>query len=128
MASRFQQRALLRKVIYLALILVLLTVSLMHRRFIVLPQANYLQLREETRGQVELTTSAVRHIMTGMRGWATCWLWLESIEKTKKHEWNGGELLVRTTTKLQPYYVHPWLYQCWHLSFNVAVEFERVRD
>jgi hypothetical protein len=128
MASRFQQRALARKVIYLALILVLLTVSLMHRRLVVLPQANYLQLREETRGQVELTTSAVRHIMTGMRGWATCWLWLESIEKTKKHEWNQVELLVRTITKLQPYYVQPWLYQCWHLSFNVAVEFERVRD
>lgn len=128
MASRFQQRALLRKVIYLALILVLLTVSLMHRRLIVLPQANYLQLREETRGQVELTTSAVRHIMTGLRGWATCWLWLESIEKTKKHEWNQVELLVRTVTKLQPYYVQPWLYQCWHLSFNVAVEFDRVRD
>jgi hypothetical protein len=128
MASRFQQQVLLRKVVYLVLILVLLTVSLMHRRFFVIPQAYNLQLREEARGEVELTSSAVRLTLTGLRGLATCSLWLEAIEKQRKHEWNELELLVRSITKVQPYFVSPWLFQSWNLSFNVAVECDRVRD
>jgi hypothetical protein len=128
MASRFQQRALIRKVIYLALILVVLTISLLHRNLVVIPQAYALQLREESRGEVELTSAALRVGTTGLRGWVTCGLWLRSIEATRKHEWNQVELAIRSITKLQPYYVEPWLYQCWHLAFNVAVEFDRVKD
>src|SRR5947209_6639532 len=128
MANRFQRQALLRKVVYLALILVLLTVSLLHRRLIVIPQAYNLQLREEARGEVELTSSAVRLATTGLRGWATCSLWLGAIEKQRKHEWNELELMVRSITKLQPYFVSPWLFQSWNLSFNVAVECDRVKD
>jgi len=128
MASRFQQQALLRKVVYVALILCLLTASLLHRRLIVIPQAYNLQLREEARGEVELTSSAVRLLTTGGRGFATCGLWLSAIEKQRKHEWNEMEMLVRSITKLQPYFVSPWLFQSWNLSFNVAVEFDRVKD
>jgi hypothetical protein len=128
MATRFQQRALLRKVVYLALILVLLTASLVHRRFFIVPQAYNLQLREEARGEVDLTSSAVQLLLTGSRGLTTCGLWLAAIEKQKKHEWSEMDLLVRSITKVQPYFVSPWLFQSWNLSFNVAVECDRVRD
>jgi hypothetical protein len=128
MASRFQQQALLRKVVYLVLILVLLTGSLLLRRMVVIPQAYNLQLREEARGEVDLTTSAVQLALTGSRGLTTCVLWLGAIEKQRKHEWNEMELLVRSITKVQPYFVSPWLFQSWNLSFNVAVECDRVRD
>src|SRR5215467_6477114 len=117
MASRFQRQALLRKVVYLVLILVLFTASLMHRRLIVIPQAYNLQLREEARGEVELTSSAVRLMTTGLRGWATCSLWLAAIEKQRKNEWSQLELLVRSITKLQPYFASPWLFQSWNLAF-----------
>jgi hypothetical protein len=128
MATRFQRRALLRKVIYLALILVLLTASLLHRRVLVVPQAYNLQLREEARGEVDLTSSAVQLLLTGSRGLTTCGLWLAAIEKQKKHEWSEMDLLVRSITKVQPYFVTPWLFQSWNLAFNVAVECDRVGD
>ena len=54
------------KFIYLAAIFALFTVSLLHRSYI-RPLASY-QLTEETRGEVELTSSAVRLVLTGSRG------------------------------------------------------------
>src|SRR5207244_13095150 len=128
MARRVQQQALVRKVVYLVLSLVLFTASLMHRRFVVIPQAYNLQLREEARGEVELTSSAVRLTLTGLRGVTTCFLWQAAIDKQKRHEWNELELLVRSITKIQPYFASPWLFQSWNLAFNVAVECDRVRD
>src|SRR5205085_546367 len=46
MAVSYQQQALVRKVVYTGLIVALFTVSLLHRRLVVEPQANNLQLRE----------------------------------------------------------------------------------
>ncbi|MCI0376166.1 MAG: hypothetical protein L0215_01035 [Gemmataceae bacterium] len=128
MPATFQQRALTRKFIYTGLILALFTVSLLHRRFVVEPQANNLLLREVSRGEVELTSSAVRLLLTGSRGLAVTFLWDAAIKKQEKHEWNELELLVRSITKLQPYFVTPWLFQSWNLAFNVAVECDRPRD
>ena len=90
--------------------------------------ANDLQLRETSRGEVELTSSAVRLLMTGSRGIASTFLWPAAIEKQKKHEWNEVELLVGSITKLQPNFVTPWLFQSWNLAFNVSVECDRPRD
>ncbi|MCI0639178.1 MAG: hypothetical protein L0Y70_08890 [Gemmataceae bacterium] len=128
MAASLQQRALVRKFIYTGLILALFTVSLLHRRFVVEPQANNLLLREVARGEVELTSSAVRLLLTGSRGLAVTFLWDAAIKKQEKHEWNELELLVRSITKLQPYFVTPWLFQSWNLAFNVSVECDRPRD
>jgi hypothetical protein len=128
MANPFQQKARQRKVIYLALIIALFTVSLLHRRLIVEAQAESLQLRDSARGEVELTSSFVRLSLTGSRGLATTILWSTAMDRMAKQEWNELELLVNSISALQPYFITPWVFQSWNLAFNVAVECDRPHD
>lgn len=128
MATPLLQKARQRKMYYFGAIIVLFTVSLVHSRFILQPQAYRLQLREEARGEVELTSSAVRLMLTGSRGLAVTMLWYTAMDRQKRGEYNELELLVKSITKLQPYFITPWLYQSWNISFNVAVECDRPRD
>src|SRR5262249_6379166 len=128
MANTFQQEAQRRKLIYIAAILVLFTASWAFRRYSIDKQADELAIREQSRGEVELTGSVVRLGLTGSRGLATCFLWNSAIEKQKKNQWNELEVLVRALTKLQPHFVTPWLFQSWNLAYNVSVEADRPRD
>ena len=128
MAVSFQQQALGRTVIYTALIVGLVTVSLLHRRRVVEPQGNNLLLREVSKGEVKLTDSAVRLALTGSRGIAVTFLWSAALKNQERHEWNELELLVSSITRLQPHFTTPWLFQSWNLAFNVAVECDRPRD
>jgi len=138
MASSFQQRALQRKLIYGALILVLFTAawSWRHVEFRALgmevkgvdAQARDLAIREQSRGEVDLLTAVVRLSTMGLRGVATCYEWYNAQEAQKKNQWNELELHVRTLTKLQPHYITPWIFQSWNLSYNVSVESDRVND
>ena len=128
MGASYQQQALVRKLIYAGLIVGLFTVSLLHRRLVVEPEGNLLQLREVSKGQVKLTDSAVRLALTGSRGIAVTFLWSTAIDKQKRHEWNELDLLVSSITKLQPHFITPWLFQSWNLAFNVAVECDRPKD
>ncbi len=114
--------------LYFGGIVVLFTLSLVHREFILKDQALKLQLREKSRGEVELTSSAVRLLLTGSRGIAVTFLWYNAMDKQKRHEWNELELLIQSITKLQPYFITPWLYQSWNLAFNVAVECDQPKD
>src|SRR5262249_6276631 len=117
-----------RKLTYTALIVGLFLGSLLLRQFVILPRAQDLQLREVDRGEVELTGSALRLVLTGSRGLAITFLWDGIIEKTKKHRWNEVELLVDSITELQPHFITPWLFQSWNLAFNISVESDRPRD
>jgi hypothetical protein len=131
MASPFQQQSLRRKLIYTLLIVALFSVTLVLRQASVYgidARGEDLQIREHNLGEVELTGSAVRLLLTGSRGLAVCVLWQGAIEKQKKHEWNELELLVDSVTKLQPHFTTPWLFQSWNLSYNVSVESDRIRD
>jgi hypothetical protein len=128
MASPFQQQSRIRKGVYIGLILVLFTVSLLHRRFVVLAQANDLGLREETRGEVDVTEAAVRWSLAPSRGLAVCFLWWAARNKQAANEWNELELIVKSLAKLQPHFITPWLFQSWNLSFNVAVECDSPHD
>src|SRR5262245_41530263 len=128
MATPLQQQTRQRKMIYFGAIVVLFTLSLIHREFVVKPQAYRLQLREEAKGDVELTSSAVRLLLIGSRGVAVTMLWYNAMDKQKRNEWHEMELIVKSITKLQPYFITPWLYQSWNISFNVAVECDKPRD
>jgi hypothetical protein len=128
MASPFQQQVRQRKLLYLGLIVVLLTLSVIWRNAVIDGLAERLAVREESRGEVELTGAVVRLGLTGSRGLATCVLWANAIEKQKKNQWNELEVLVRSLTKLQPHFITPWLFQSWNLAYNVSVESDRVRD
>jgi hypothetical protein len=128
MASPFQQRALQRKLIYTALILVLFTVAWVWRHYVVDVQASQLAIREQSRGDVDLIGSLVRLSTIGSRGAATCLVWTQALDAQKKNQWNELELYVRTMTKLQPHFITPWIFQSWNLAYNVSVESDRVND
>jgi hypothetical protein len=128
MASPFQQQVRQRKFLYLGLIVVLFTAGWAWRHNVIDVQARNLAVKEGSRGEVELVGSVVRLSLTGSRGLATCILWNSAIEAQKKNQWNQLEVLVRSLTKLQPYFITPWLFQSWNLSYNVSVESDRVRD
>jgi hypothetical protein len=131
MGSSFQQQSLRRKIVYIVAILVLSTATYFLKQgawFAIDAQAKALEIREEDRGEVELTGSALRLTLTGSRGLAVCGLWWMAQEKQKKHEWNELELIVNSLTKLQPHFITPWLFQSWNLAYNVSVESDRVRD
>jgi hypothetical protein len=128
MASNFQQQRRLRKLVYGALILVLFTGALAWRKYAVAEQANHLAIREQSRGDVELSGATVRVLLTGSRGIATCVLWSAAQEQQKKNQWNELEVTVRSVAKLQPHFLSPWLFQSWNLAYNVSVESDRVHD
>jgi hypothetical protein len=128
MASPFQQQVRRRKYLYIALIIVLFTGAFVWRTSVVRAQAEKLAIREQDRGEVELTGAVVRLGLTGSRGLAICILWSSAIDKQKKNQWNELEVLVRSLTKLQPHFITPWLFQSWNLSYNVSVESDRIRD
>src|SRR5207244_193706 len=128
MAASFQQQARYRKLTYTVLILALFVGGLVWRKLVVESKAEQLQLREVDRGEVELTGSALRLVLTGSRGLAVTFLWADVLEKQKRHRWNEVELLVNSITELQPHFITPWLFQSWNLAFNVAVENDRPRD
>ncbi len=134
-ASKFLDRTLsprelltVRKWLYGALILLLFTGSFFWRRYAVEAQENELKLREESRGDLELSGSVLRLSLTGFRGLATCILWNNAIETQKKNQWSELEFQVRWLTKLQPHFIVPWLFQSWNLSYNVSVESDRISD
>jgi len=139
MASPLHQQSVRRKLVYTGLILVLFGVTTFGLRglelqgapapwWTVAGRANDLGIRQRSQGEVELTGSAIRLLLTGSRGFAVCVLWNTAIEKQKKHEWNELEMIVRSLTKLQPYFITPWLFQSWNLAYNVSVESDLVRD
>ncbi|MFO0879828.1 MAG: hypothetical protein U0840_20980 [Gemmataceae bacterium] len=128
MASPFQTQVRQRKFLYIGLILVLFTLTWGWRQYVINDLAARLAIREQSRGEVELTGAVVRLGLTGSRGLATCILWSNAIDKQKKNQWNELEVLVRSLTKLQPHFITPWLFQSWNLAYNVSVESDRVRD
>lgn len=127
MASSFQQKSRLRKVIYGVLILGLFTATLLWRH-VLEASGNELALRESNQGEVELTGAALRLSLTGSRGLVLCALWADATEKKRKQEWNELELRINQITKIQPHLIKPWLFQSWNLAYNVSHDCEQVRD
>jgi hypothetical protein len=128
MASPYQQQVFRRKLIYIALILVLFTGAWLWRRNVVDVQARELAVREESRGEVELTGAALRLGLTGLRGVVVCMMWNTAREMQMKNELSELEVVVRSLAKLQPHFITPWLFQSWNLAYNVYAEVDRPAD
>lgn len=134
-AKRFLDRPLqprellsVRKVVYLVLIVGLFFTSFLWRRYSIEPQAEELAILEKSHGEVELSGTLVRLILTGSRGVTTTTLWMYAIEAKKKNRWNELQFYVSALTKLQPHFITPWLFQSWNLAYNVSVESDRPFD
>ena len=128
MSTPHHQQSLQRKLLYIGLILAIFFVLVFYRPNVIEDEAKAMSLREEDRGDVELTGKVVTLGLTGLRGVVVTALWSGAKEKMEKNQWNELELLVRSVTKLQPHFVTPWLFQSWNLSYNVAVQCDREAD
>jgi hypothetical protein len=128
MASTHQQQSLQRKLIYIVLILVIFFGLVFYRPYLVEAKAEQLALRDQDRGDVELTGQVVKLSLTGLRGFAVTYLWYGAMEKQKKNQWNELELIVRSIIKLQPHFIKPWEFQSWNLAYNVSVQCDREAD
>ena len=128
MGTPHHQQSLQRKIFYIGLILALFFVLVFYRPYVVEEEAKALSLRDEDRGDVELTGKIITLGLTGLRGVVVTALWNSAKDKMEKNQWNELELLVRQVTKLQPHYITPWLFQSWNLSYNVAVQCDREAD
>src|SRR2546430_12150978 len=117
MGSQFQQQSLRRKVIYTVLILVLFTATLVLRQVNasfrgvkiegIDAQARSLEIHEESLGEVELTGSALRLSLSGMRGVAVFGLWWTAPPKRVKQQRNELGLVVRSLTQHQTHALRP---------------------
>src|SRR4051812_42098131 len=107
MASPYQQQALRRKLIYIALIVVLFTVAGLFRAKVVEARAEELALREQNLGEVELGSSALQLSLTGSRGFVVSALWYWAMDAQKKNKWNELELYTVSLTRLQPHFITP---------------------
>lgn len=128
MASPFQKQSQLRKATYAALILALFCLTLLHRKHILEPWGNGLDLREQALGEAELTGTVVNLTLTGSRGVALWMLWDSAQDMQKRGQWSELNLTVKAITKLQPHYTGPWQFHSWNLAYNVPAELVRVED
>lgn len=125
-----------RKIIYLALIAVLLfPISQLGAPETIEDEGGKLaQLRREydlgqsNLGEIDPASETIRLATLGLRGIAVSMLWSKATEYKKKEDWTNFRAALEQLAKLQPYFISFWRYQAWNLSYNVSVELDDVRD
>jgi hypothetical protein len=152
------QRAVVRrKVIYLAAILGLFTVSMFWRGTIPIPLSGSaragepsaahrfadrvasrtilnrsisLELRELEEGEAELEGEGLNLVLklVGVRGPVVAYLWNRTVETQKRNDFHKMDGLIRTVTRLQPHFITPWIFQSWNIAYNVSVEMQGSGD
>ncbi len=147
-----QRASAIRKVIYLAAILVLFTISMVWRGVIPVPlgnspasaatpfrwtqehtiqnQAKRLEVWEQDpeEGEADVSGSAMRLALLGSRGVVVTGLWLSAIDKQKRNDFHELEQRVQAVTRLQPNFITPWIFQSWNIAYNVSVEMHGSGD
>lgn len=116
-----------RKLIFIGLILLLFFGLMVHRRAL---QASAVanSLQANNLGEVDLGGSITRFVLASFRGPLVCGLWWEARESQARHDYEQMEIVIRALTKLQPHFKGPWQYEAWNLAYNVAVEFDAIKD
>ena len=131
-------RPLIRKIIYIALIGVLIyPLSL-----IALPETRNTdgsiknaggvmsRLRDEhDLSQARLTevdpaSETMKLASLGLRGIAVNVLWSQATEQKKNGDYDGLKSTLQALTKIQPSFIRVWEYQAHNLAYNVSMEFD----
>ena len=92
------------------------------------PQGQELGLSEHNLGRVDPTSAAMNLVLLGMRGVAVNLLWMDYIKQQETKNWAQVRSTTESITMLQPHYLQIWRYHGWNLSYNVAAEWDDVRD
>ncbi len=79
-------------------------------------------------GEIDPASETIRLATLGMRGIAANVLWMKCHEYKKKKDWTRLSATVRQLTKLEPNFIEVWEFQGWNLSYNVSVECDDYRD
>ena len=87
-----------------------------------------LGMSEYSLGRVDPTSATMNLVLLGLRGVAVNLLWMEYNELKKTKNWAQMRSTTDSITMLQPHYLQVWRYHGWNLSYNVAVEWDDVRD
>jgi hypothetical protein len=136
------QRWFVRKVVYLALLVVLLfplyVLSHPETTAAVGEQGSpggWLaalrrehQLSQASLGEIDPTSETIKLCTLGLRGVAAAVLWIKSDEYKDREDWTNFSAMLEQITKVQPNYVFVWRYQGWNLSFNVSIEWDDYYD
>ncbi|MBN2021856.1 MAG: hypothetical protein JW809_03605 [Pirellulales bacterium] len=137
-----RRRSLVRKLVYMAVILPLLlalwwlgnpaTRDAQGQQGS--PGGKLAQLRAEYKldlaqlGQLDPTSETVKLATLGMRGIAANILWTKANNYKMKKDWTNLSATLNQLTKVQPNFIEVWRHQSWNLSYNCSVEFDDYRD
>ena len=131
-------RPLIRKIIYIALIGVLI----IPLSFIALPETrnsdgkiknaggvlsrlrNKHELSQARLTEVDPASETMKLASLGLRGIAVNVLWSQAIEQKKNGDFDGLNATLQALTKIQPSFIRVWEYQAHNLAYNVSMEFD----
>ena len=131
-------RPLIRKIIYIALIGVLI----IPLSFIALPETrdangkiknaggvmsrlrNKHDLSQARLTEVDPASETMKLASLGLRGVAVNVLWSQAIEQKKEGDFDGLNSTLQALTKIQPNFIRVWEYQAHNLAYNVSMEFD----
>lgn len=137
-----QNASFIRKVIYIALMAVLLIpLSFLSQPAVINPtdatrndpggvlaqQRTEYRLAESEIGEIDPTSETMKLATLGMRGVACTVLWQQANEAKLKENWDKFAAVLRQISKLQPHFINVWVFQSWNMSYNVSVEFDDYR-
>lgn len=136
------RRSLIRKIIYLVLMVPLLmglaylgqpaTVGTQNEPGD--PGGKLAQLRDEYKlgqanlGEIDPAGETMKLATLGLRGVAANILWEKANEAKKKEDWTGLDATLDQLSKLQPNYISVWRFQAWNVSYNISVEWDDYHD
>jgi hypothetical protein len=136
-----ERRGLYRKIIFLALIAVLLVVqSFFSQPASVDSQGNRsaggvlaqkrdeYQLSQASLGEIDPTSETMKLATLGLRGIAVEILWNSKDHYQKVEDWTSLSAVVDQIIRLQPNFFSVWDFQAHNLSYNISVEFDDYRD
>ena len=131
-------RPLIRKIIYIALIGVLI----IPLSFIALPETrntdgtikndggvmsrlrNEHDLSQARLTEVDPASETMKLASLGLRGIAVNVLWSQANEQKKNGDYDGLNATLQALTKIQPNFIRVWEYQAHNLAYNVSMEFD----
>ena len=116
-----------RKIGYLLTIVVLFTLMIWVGRHLSVEQ-DRLQIAQKNLGKVNPVSGTAQLVLGGFRGVAVTLLWNQVQDLQRKGRYFEIEPLVESITLLQPHFYSPWEFQAWNFSFNIAADWEAVRD
>ncbi len=145
-----QSRSFIRKVIYIALIGVLLAPISMISRPSSLGTANIgtedvatqrvndtgdaggelarlrssFDLAQDKLSQIDPASETMKLASLGLRGVAVNLLWGQADKHGKMEEWDQLEATLNMLVKIQPNFVKVWDFQAHNLSYNISMEFD----